>query len=51
MERKRGGSSVYLVGYGDKEGRKYWILSGIWRKRAETFQGIRLNIFVHTLAH
>ena len=25
MERKKG--------YGEEEGRKYWILSGIWRKR------------------
>ena len=30
MERRRGGNTEYLVGYGEEEGRKCWILSGIW---------------------
>ena len=30
-----GGSSGYLLGYGEEEGRKEWILIGIWRGRGE----------------
>ena len=29
MERKRGGSTGYLVGYVEEKGWKYWILSRI----------------------
>ena len=32
---KTGGSSGYLLGYGEEEGRKYCILSGIWIGRGE----------------
>ena len=35
MERKKGGSTGYLMGYVEEEGRKYLILSGIWRGRGE----------------
>ena len=35
MENKRGGNTEYLVGYGEEEGRKCRILSGIWRGRIE----------------
>ena len=35
MERKRGGNTEYLMGYGEEEGMKCWMLSGIWRGRGE----------------
>ena len=34
MERKRGGSIGYLVGYREEKGWKYWILSGVLRGRS-----------------
>ena len=38
MVRRRGGSTGYLVGYREEKGRKYWILSGIWRGEGEDVQ-------------
>ena len=35
MEKKRGGNTEYLVGYGEEEGRKCRILGGICRGRRE----------------